>query len=76
MVHVSRLDGGRFIINALLIETIEAVPDTVITMTTGRKHVVRESVQEVLDQVATYHRSLHRDVSTHPSSGGGEDRGE
>lgn len=59
MIHVSRLDGKPFVINALLIETIEAAPDTVISLTTGRKHVVRESVDELLDQIVAYHQQIN-----------------
>lgn len=58
MIRVSRLDGKEFVINALLIETVEAVPDTVITLTNGHKYVVRESVDDVIEQVAAFHRRI------------------
>lgn len=60
MIRVSRLDGKEFYINALLIETVEAVPDTVITLTNGHKYVVRESVEEVLGRVIAFHRAIGR----------------
>ena len=60
MIRVTRLDGKEFVINALLIETIEAVPDTVISLTTGRKHVVREPVAVVLERVEAFHRRIGR----------------
>ena len=41
MIKVSRLDGKEFVLNALLIETVESVPDTVVTLTNGRKYVVQ-----------------------------------
>lgn len=59
MIEVSRLDGTPFVVNALLIETIEAVPDTVISLTTGRKHVVRESVEDLLEKISDYHRQIN-----------------
>ncbi|MBP8763044.1 MAG: flagellar FlbD family protein, partial [Acetoanaerobium sp.] len=37
-----------------LIETVEANPDTVISLTTGHKLVVRESVDEIIDEVIRY----------------------
>jgi len=37
MIHVTRLNGSKFHINALLIETVEDTPDTIITLTTGKK---------------------------------------
>ena len=55
MIEVTKLSGHLFIVNADQIETIETTPDTVITVTSGRKYVVRESVDEVLSLVSTYH---------------------
>jgi flagellar protein FlbD len=56
MITVHRLKGEEFVINANLIETIEANPDTVISLTTERKYVVKESVPEILEMVKAYHR--------------------
>lgn len=58
MIYVSRLDGKEFVVNAQLIETVESVPDTVISMTTGRKLVVREPVEVVIERIAGYQRSI------------------
>lgn len=51
MIELTKLGGIRFVINTDLIETIEQTPDTVITVASGRKYVVRESVDEVLDEI-------------------------
>ena len=56
MIRVHRLDGKEFVVNADLIETVEATPDTVLSLTTGRKLVVRESVEEVVRRVVRYQR--------------------
>ena len=56
MIQVTRLNGRTVVINALLIEMVEATPDTVITLTTGNKLVVRESVQDVIALVTEYIR--------------------
>jgi flagellar protein FlbD len=58
MVKVTRLDGAEFVLNAELIEHIEATPDSVITLMTGKKWVVLESVDEVVRRVVQYRRSL------------------
>lgn len=60
MIRVTRLDGTEIVVNAHLIETLEAVPDTVITMTTGKKLVVQEDVDEVTRRVKHYRRALLR----------------
>ena len=48
MIRLTGFDGRELVINALLVEKLEAVPDTVITLTTGNSYVVRESVDEVI----------------------------
>ena len=48
MIKLTRLDGTEIVLNAHLIEYVEATPDTVITMTTGRKYIVKENVDEVI----------------------------
>lgn len=60
MIQVTRLNGQPMVLNAELIETVEATPDTVISLTTGRKVLVRESPEEVASRVMTYRRALRR----------------
>lgn len=58
MIQLTALDGRDVVLNALLVERIEAVPDTVITLTTGNCYVVREAVDEVVRRSVEYLRSL------------------
>lgn len=58
MIKVSRMNGLEFVVNAELIESVEATPDTVITMTTGRKFVLTDSVQEVIDKIIAYRKMV------------------
>lgn len=60
MITVTRLDGATFIANADLIETIEATPDTIITMTTGRRFIVREDVDEVVSKIVEFRSMIIR----------------
>jgi flagellar protein FlbD len=57
MIKVHRLNGSEFVINAHAIEMVEGNPDTVIMLTTERKYVVKESVQEIIDRVVEYNRN-------------------
>ncbi|MBQ9936053.1 MAG: flagellar FlbD family protein [Lachnospiraceae bacterium] len=59
MIEVTRLRGAKIIINAELIECIEETPDTVITLTSGKKFVVSESGKEIVDLVINYKRKIH-----------------
>jgi flagellar protein FlbD len=54
MITLTRLNNDELIINADLIEMIERTPDTVLTLTTGRKIMVRESADSVIDKVIEY----------------------
>lgn len=58
MVELTRLNDSKIMINSDLIETIEETPDTVITLTTGRKFVVKESRQDVKNLVISFKRDI------------------
>lgn len=58
MVKVTRLNGKEFIVNSDLIEFIESTPDTVISLNTGKKIIVVESVDEVLSEIVKYRRKI------------------
>lgn len=59
MIEVTRLRGAKIIINAELVECVEETPDTVITLTSGKKYVVSESSKEIVDLVINYKRKIH-----------------
>ncbi len=58
MIEVSRLNKKTFILNCDWIETVEATPDTVITLTNGKKYVVAEKVEEIIDKVIEYKQKV------------------
>jgi len=58
VIKVNRLDQSEVVINADLIELVEATPDTVITLTTGKKMLVKDSVDEVIHKVIDYKRAI------------------
>lgn len=58
MILVTRLNGTKFHVNALLIETVEEMPDTLITLTTGKKYIVTENSSEVIRATRHYMRSI------------------
>ena len=57
MIKLTRLDGEAFLLNAELIEFVEARPDTFVTLTSGTRVVVRETMDEVLRRTVEYQRS-------------------
>ena len=48
MIVVHRLNGTEFVLNDHHIETLEATPDTVITLVNEKKYIVRESTDEII----------------------------
>ncbi len=58
VIKLRRLDGSEFMVNAFLVETVEATPDTVVTLTTGRKFVVREPVPVVMAEALEFYRAV------------------
>ncbi len=55
MIELTRLNSHPIAINVDLIQWIEPVPDTTITLTTGEKLVVREAYKDVLERVSETH---------------------
>ena len=58
MISVTRFNDSTLIINADLIQTVEETPDTVITLTTGTKFIVKEKSKEIVDKVVEYKRRI------------------
>lgn len=60
MIKVTRLNGKEFVINTDIIEFIESTPDTVITTTAGKKVIVKEDVDEVIEKVINYKNKIFK----------------
>ena len=58
MIELTKLNDIKFMVNADIIEMVEERPDTVVTLTTGKKMIVKESRQEIRDLVIAYRRSM------------------
>ncbi len=61
MIEVTKLDGVIMTINDSFIVTVEETPDTVITMSTGRKIIVKESRQEIQNLVKSFRKEFFAD---------------
>jgi flagellar protein FlbD len=58
MIQLTRLNGTPFAVNADLIERVETAPDTVVSMVDGRKYIVAESHDQVIERVVGYRASI------------------
>ncbi|RAV22713.1 flagellar FlbD family protein [Paenibacillus contaminans] len=54
MITVTRLNGKPITVNALLIETIDEIPETMLILTTGKKIVVLEKAADVVELITSY----------------------
>ncbi len=54
MIEITKMNGQKVLINPDLIEMVEETPDTVMTLTTGRKIIVKESRQDIKNLVKSY----------------------
>lgn len=60
MISVTRLNGKQMVINAELIRTVEANPDTTITLINGDHIIVKEAVDRIVELTVEYGRSLRK----------------
>ncbi len=58
MIEVTKINGSKVLINPDLMELVEETPDTVITFTTGRKIIVKESRQDIKNLVKSYKKVI------------------
>ena len=59
MINVTKLNGKSFYINAIYIETVESHPDTIISLTNGKKYIVAESEEEIVQSMIHFYRSIN-----------------
>ncbi len=59
MIEITRMNDSKITVNADLIEMIEETPDTVITLSNGKKLIAKESRQEIRNLVILYKREIY-----------------
>ena len=58
MIELTKLNELKITVNADLIEIVEETPDTIVTLSTGKKIIVKETRQEVANLVKSYKREI------------------
>ncbi len=59
MIQLTRLNQSSISLNAIYIERIESIPDTVVTLLSGKKVHVLETVEEVTNKMTTYYQKIN-----------------
>ncbi len=58
MIELTNLNGIPFILNCNLIETIESIPETKVTLTTGKYFLVNELQEDIIKKIISYNRQI------------------
>lgn len=58
MIKLTRLNNQPLVVNCDLIKSVENAPDTVLTLVTGEKIIVRETTEQILDRVIAFRRAV------------------
>ena len=58
MIEVERLNGTKYFINPHMIESMECLPDLTITMLSGKKVVVRNSPEDIINKIVDYRKKI------------------
>jgi len=56
VIRVTKLDGNEMVLNAEWIQSVESTPDTLITLTSGVKILVQNTVEDVVERFKAYKR--------------------
>ena len=58
MISVTRLDGKTYWLNPHMIESMEQTPDLTISLLSGKKVVIRDRPEEVIQKIIAYRREI------------------
>jgi flagellar protein FlbD len=58
VISLRRLNNQPIMVNADLIESLESTPDTVVTLVSGNKLIVRDTMEEIRDRIVEYKRRI------------------
>ncbi|MBR5964807.1 MAG: flagellar FlbD family protein [Treponema sp.] len=58
MIEVERLNGSKYFLNPHMIESMESLPDLTITMLSGKKVIVKNSPEEIIERIVNYRKRI------------------
>jgi flagellar protein FlbD len=62
MIKLTNINGVSYYLNCELIELIETIPDTLITLRDGKKHYVLEKPEEIVNKIVEYKKRIFVDL--------------
>lgn len=64
MIEVKGINGEDFLLNSSIIEKIEFIPETKVTMTTGKYFLITDTKDEIIDKIIKYNQKIFRFIAT------------
>ena len=58
MITLKRLNDDEFVLNAVLIEQVQSLPDTTISLINGKKIVVKNKADDVIQKITEYYQQI------------------
>ena len=68
MIKLTKLNSQPLVLNSDLIKSVENAPDTVLTLLTGEKIIVRESAEQVVERVIAFRRAILSGLVVEPTA--------
>ncbi|WP_426349142.1 flagellar FlbD family protein [Alloiococcus sp. CFN-8] len=59
MVYLTTIGKKQFVLNSEHIEKLEEVPETLITLTNGKKYLVLETPEEVIEKIISFKKKIY-----------------
>lgn len=59
MIQLTRLNGHPVMVNSDLIEQVEETPDTVVTLTSGNRIIVRDRMADIQQKIVEFKRRIY-----------------
>lgn len=62
MIELTKLNDRKIMVNCDMIESVEETPDTVVTLNTGKKLIVKENRQEIRNLVILFRQEINKKI--------------
>jgi Uncharacterized protein, possibly involved in motility len=68
MIYITQRNGSKIYINPELIQMVESTPDTIITLVSNKKLIVKDTPQEIAERFIEYRRKTLAPFISHADS--------
>ncbi len=58
MITLTKVNNEKIILNSRQIELVETIPESKVIMMNGRFHIVKESMEEIIEKTIEYNSKI------------------